>query len=425
MKLVNRILSSLIKGALLTGLAVNFNACSEQSPLSSQEGSFSTETGLKVLQFNSSNSLKKLVNASQLVTVQNGGNLVLEHGSANGQAANFMYANDANPPYNVYRIDPSDASNPVVVGQLAFKTNAIALHPFTGKVNYVGVDLLNGVYPVGVWDPKTNTNTILPSGSPHFPNGKLAFHPDGTLFGVKKAALKKLQTIDTTTGQWTVYSTLNFSLGVGGDMIFSPDGSLLYSTGGNNPILKVTDIAANFVTNLNTIGPGQVSGLFYGKDGNLYYSSKTGELGIVDQSTGVGTAIGSTGLTAINDMAPFIASTELTYANISLNILPGTISEDAEVSLEIETTELAGGVAVTFEPHGVTFSSPAILNIDAHGLDFTGVDPNTVDVYYDNPQTGQWELMQRDDLIVDANAGTIQVINAQLPHFSRYAIGAE
>ncbi len=35
MKPVKRILSTLIKGALLAGLAVNFNACTEQSPLQS------------------------------------------------------------------------------------------------------------------------------------------------------------------------------------------------------------------------------------------------------------------------------------------------------------------------------------------------------------------------------------------------------
>lgn len=51
--------------------------------------------------------------------------------------------------------------------------------------------------------------------------------------------------------------------------------------------------------------------------------------------------------------------------------------------------------------------------------------PNTVNLYCDNPEAGMWEPMQRGQMIVDAAAGTVQVIHALLPHFSRYALGAE
>ena len=80
---------------------------------------------------------------------------------------------------------------------------------------------------------------------------------------------------------------------------------------------------------------------------------------------------------------------------------------------------------MTFQPHGIIFSQPAILNLEALGVDFSGVNPDDVDIFYDNPATGQWEPMQRDDIIVDVNLGRIQVINARLDHFSRYAIGDE
>ncbi len=131
------------------------------------------------------------------------------------------------------------------------------------------------------------------------------------------------------------------------------------------------------------------------------------------------------GRTMLKRALEWAGEIELSYASVSLQILPGSMSNDAEIGLNLETTELQGGVAVTFQPHGTVFSTPAILNITAHGVDFAGVDPNSVDIYYDNPETGLWEPMQRDQLIVDIISGTVQVINAQLPHFSRYALGAE
>jgi len=117
------------------------------------------------------------------------------------------------------------------------------------------------------------------------------------------------------------------------------------------------------------------------------------------------------------------AAANFVYANVSLDVLPGALSADAEIGLELETTELQGGVALTFEPHSVVFSQPAVLNLIAHGLDFSGIDPDAVDIFYDDAETGMWIPMQRDNVIVDAELGTVQVINALLPHFSRYAIG--
>jgi len=71
------------------------------------------------------------------------------------------------------------------------------------------------------------------------------------------------------------------------------------------------------------------------------------------------------------------------------------------------------------------FANPAILNVEARGVDLNGADSNAIHIYYDNQNTGQWEQMVCDDIIVDVNAGTIQVINAQLLHFSRYALAAD
>jgi WD40 repeat protein len=208
-------------------------------------------------------------------------------------------------------------------------------------------------------------------------------------------------------------------------MAFTPDGQIMYSVGGDYSKLKVTNMSSMIVTKLGQVGPENVRGLCFGGNGNLYYVSDDGDVGIVNVATGIGSKIGATGVGTINDLAPVIASTELKYAQVTLDISAGAIDNDDDFSLSLETTELMGGVSVTFGPHGTIFNQPAILNLTAHGVDFSGVDPNAINIYYDNQETGVWEPMERDDLIIDVNAGTIQVINAQLPHFSRYAVGGE
>ena len=84
-------------------------------------------------------------------------------------------------------------------------------------------------------------------------------------------------------------------------------------------------------------------------------------------------------------------------------------------------------IDATFYPHGITFSGdkPALLNIGAKNVDLSGVNPNTLRLYYDNEETGQWEEIQTYDIIVKQDEGYVKVINAELWHFSRYAIGAE
>ena len=109
----------------------------------------------------------------------------------------------------------------------------------------------------------------------------------------------------------------------------------------------------------------------------------------------------------------------------SLNILPGALNEDKDISISVDDEQILGDVYLTFGPHGTVFNTPALLNIEAHGLDLSGFDPSTIQVYYDNTDTGNWELMQSSHIIVNQNEGYIKVVDAQLPHFSRYAIGAD
>jgi len=108
---------------------------------------------------------------------------------------------------------------------------------------------------------------------------------------------------------------------------------------------------------------------------------------------------------------------------INLEILPYSLSRDAYISMATDDNYLLGDVYVTFGPHGTLFNPPAVLNFKVSGVNLSGVNPDLIDIYYVNPSTGLWELMPRENVIVDAGAGYINIVNAQFSHFSRYAIG--
>ncbi len=110
---------------------------------------------------------------------------------------------------------------------------------------------------------------------------------------------------------------------------------------------------------------------------------------------------------------------------ISLDIAAGAMSQDAAISLAIDDVDFASYLDVYFEPHGTVFSTPAILNLKVDDLDLSGFDVSTLDIYYDNPETGQWEPMERDTVLVDPARGRVKVVNARLPHFSRYALAGD
>ncbi len=111
--------------------------------------------------------------------------------------------------------------------------------------------------------------------------------------------------------------------------------------------------------------------------------------------------------------------------HVNLKIEPHSISRDALLKLFVDTRRFMVDFDFKFKPHGIAFSSPAILNIEAKGLDLSGIDENKLGLYYDNPETGEWEPMEVEKIIINKETGYIRVINGQLPHFSRYAIGAE
>jgi hypothetical protein len=74
-----------------------------------------------------------------------------------------------------------------------------------------------------------------------------------------------------------------------------------------------------------------------------------------------------------------------------------------------------------FAPSG-TFSKPVIYNLTIVGANISSVDPSKVKFVYVAP-TGKYYTAVCQQIYVEKQSGKLQVINAQLPHFSRYSFG--
>ncbi len=72
----------------------------------------------------------------------------------------------------------------------------------------------------------------------------------------------------------------------------------------------------------------------------------------------------------------------------------------------------------TFTPSG-TFLKPVIYNLTIMGLDLSNIDPATVRFVY-MAEDGNYYVPKYERLYVEKQSGKLQIINAQLPHFSRY-----
>ena len=76
-----------------------------------------------------------------------------------------------------------------------------------------------------------------------------------------------------------------------------------------------------------------------------------------------------------------------------------------------------GGVS-TFTPHG-SFQKPVIYNLTIQGIDVSKINPYTVTFVY-MAEDGKYYKAEYDQINVYKQSGKIQIINALLPHFSRY-----
>ncbi len=103
---------------------------------------------------------------------------------------------------------------------------------------------------------------------------------------------------------------------------------------------------------------------------------------------------------------------------ITLTVLAETISRDAVLQMALDDRSFL----MSFGPHGITFTQPALLNIVARNLDLSGVNPETLALYYLDSKTDKWVKMQTAEIIVNQEEGYLKFVDGQIPHFSRYAV---
>ena len=104
---------------------------------------------------------------------------------------------------------------------------------------------------------------------------------------------------------------------------------------------------------------------------------------------------------------------------IKLKVKPGSVDIPTTIYLRLDPEYLD----MDFGPDGTVFNTPAKLSIDAKGLDFSNISSEILNVYYNNPETGQWETVERESVVISKRSGDFKINNARIPHFSRYAVG--
>ncbi|MBN2009448.1 hypothetical protein JW960_08900, partial [candidate division KSB1 bacterium] len=107
-------------------------------------------------------------------------------------------------------------------------------------------------------------------------------------------------------------------------------------------------------------------------------------------------------------------------AVIDLKIKANTIDYSKWVGMTFDDQNQVGYTDIVFSPHGTQFSSPALLTIELKNVNLSGIDPNKVRLYYVD-ESGNWVEHPTHEIYVDATWGVIRVVDAQIPHFSRYA----
>lgn len=107
---------------------------------------------------------------------------------------------------------------------------------------------------------------------------------------------------------------------------------------------------------------------------------------------------------------------------IRLHVPAHAVSKPATWSLTLYPNSFVTEVSFVGGPAGLEFLRPAKLRIEAEGLDLSGINPESVGLYYYNDQ-GFWELIEPIALKVEIDEGEIRGL-WWLDHFSRYALAS-
>lgn len=112
-----------------------------------------------------------------------------------------------------------------------------------------------------------------------------------------------------------------------------------------------------------------------------------------------------------------------TRVKVEVKILPGALDQDTEISINLENPAYAMvRVDFTFGPHDTHFNIPAQVKMDFAGLDLSGYDdPEAIDCYWYNPDTGSWFPVPWEYKVVDLAQGTVEGL-WYFEHFSTYSL---
>jgi hypothetical protein len=145
----------------------------------------------------------------------------------------------------------------------------------------------------GIYNTTANTFTEIGSPPGVIAVSGLAFN-GGTLYAVSNTPTPSLYTVNTTTGVLTLDAAITGTSGGAGFIASAPGGGTVYFLNNMNLYTVSPSGAATLVhSELTFLGTGTYS-LNFGPDGNLY-ESYNGSLYRINQSTGVGTLVGSYG----------------------------------------------------------------------------------------------------------------------------------
>ena len=73
---------------------------------------------------------------------------------------------------------------------------------------------------------------------------------------------------------------------------------------------------------------------------------------------------------------------------------------------------------ISFHPH-IVFDKEVEFEVEYSGLDLTGYNPDSIDFLFQN-YDGTTENVEYDEIEINVSAGTIEVEEVELEHFSRY-----
>ena len=209
-------------------------------------------------------------------------------------ADNTLYSLTNNSPFNIYTVNTATGAV-TSVGNLSFASASLARQPGTGLLYYTAINATGGRYSVATWDPATGTNTTLSSTiGVYLP--RLTFRSDGVLYGMDVNNV--LYTLNTTTGASTTVGTVTgggLATGFGGDIAFSPTGTMYLAAGTN--LYTVSGTTATLVGATGV--PNAIAGLSFAANGTLFASETTAgnsRIYSLNPATGASTLVGSSGV---------------------------------------------------------------------------------------------------------------------------------